>query len=321
MALRIGLGLANFPFSDARAFWRWVELCEDSDVDSIWQSDRLVSGPPFLEVMSTMAALAGATRRLKFGMSVAVVPFRDPLVLAKECATIDVLSGGRLLPAFGVGPDVAPEWQATGRSTAGRGAFTDEALTVMARLWSEDRVTFHGRHLRYTDARIAPRPVQQPLPLWIGGSSPAAIRRTARLGTGWLGGVQSPEQVAPVIAAIRAASAEAGRALDPEHYGASFAFRFGRWDEPLVQSAATLLARLGRGTDPRRHAAVGGADEIVERLEEYRRAGASKFVLRPLALGDAEMREQTERLIGEVLPRVHERAEKNKEPRQRSLRR
>jgi probable F420-dependent oxidoreductase len=238
-------------------------------------------------------------------MSVAVVPFRDPLVLAKACATIDFLSGGRLLPAFGTGPDIAPEWKATGRTTAGRGTFTDEALTVMARLWSEDSVTFRGRHLAYTDARIAPRPVQQPLPLWIGGASPAAIRRTARLGTGWLGGIQSPEQVAPVIAAIRSASVAAGRAIDPDHYGASFAFRFGSWDEPIVQSGAALLARLGQGSDPRRYAAVGGGDAIVARVEEYVAAGASKFVLRPLALGDAEMLDQTERLIAEVLPRVH----------------
>ena len=305
MGIRIGLGLANFPFSGARPFWDWVERLEASDVDSLWQSDRLVSGAPFLEAMSTMAALAGATRRLKFGMSVAVVPFRDPLVLAKECATIDYLSGGRLLPAFGVGPDIAPEWKATGRPLAGRGALTDEALTVIGRLWTEDKVTFHGRHLSYTDATIAPRPVQQPLPMWIGGSSPASIRRTARLGTGWLGGIQSPEQVGPVVAAIRAESAAAGRPIDADHYGASFAFRFGAWDEPIVQSAGRLLARLGQGADPRRYAAVGDADAIVARIDEYVAAGASKFVLRPLALGDAEMADQTARLVAEVLPRVH----------------
>lgn len=305
MGIRIGLGLANFPFSGARPFWDWVERLEASDVDSLWQSDRLVSGAPFLEAMSTMAALAGATRRLKFGMSVAVVPFRDPLVLAKECATIDYLSGGRLLPAFGVGPDIAPEWKATGRPLAGRGALTDEALTVIGRLWTEDKVTFHGRHLSYTDATIAPRPVQQPLPMWIGGSSPASIRRTARLGTGWLGGIQSPEQVGPVVAAIRAESAAGGRPIDADHYGASFAFRFGAWDEPIVQNAGRLLARLGQGADPRRYAAVGDADAIVARIDEYVAAGASKFVLRPLALGDAEMADQTARLVAEVLPRVH----------------
>ena len=308
MKVRVGLGLTNFPFSDARAFWRFVERCEASDVDSLWQSDRLVSPYPQLEAMTTMAALAGATERLKFGMSVVVIPFRDPLVLAKECATIDYLSNGRFLPAFGVGPAIAPEWQATGRAQAGSGALSDEALTLMTRLWTEDRVTFEGKHYRYHDVTIAPRPVQQPLPLWIGGSSPAAIRRTARIGTGWLGGIESPEQVAPVIAGIKAASAAAGRPIDPDHYGASFSYRFGSWDEPLVERAAHILSRLGKGADPRRLAVVGDAGAIVRRIEEYKEVGVSKFVLRAIALGDDDVLDQTERLIAEVLPVVHQRS-------------
>jgi probable F420-dependent oxidoreductase len=305
MAVRIGLSLTGFPSTDARDVWRLVDLCEQSGVDSLWQSDRLVSSQPHLEVMSVMAALAGRTRRLKFGMSVAVVSWRDALVLAKECATIDVLSEGRLLPAFGVGPERAPEWTATGRPLAQRGARADEALEVMARLWRGERVTFAGRHLRYTDARIAPLPVQQPLPLWLGGTSPLAVRRTARLGTGWLGGIETPAQVAAVVTAIRAASAAAGRPIDPEHYGASFAYRFGSWEEPVVQAGAALLARLGRDADPRGYFAVGDAGAVRARLAEYREAGATKFVLRPIAADADEFVAQARRLVDEVLPAVH----------------
>jgi probable F420-dependent oxidoreductase len=307
MKLRVGLGLATFPFADARGFWRWIERCEDSSVDSVWQTDRLVSSAPQLESMTTMAALAGATRRLKFGMNVTVVAFRDPLVLARECATIDFLSGGRLLPAFGVGPDIAPEWQATNRSPRGRGALCDEALAIMARLWAGERVTAEGRHYRYRDVQIAPLPVQQPLPLWIGGRSAAAVSRTARLGTGWLGGVDSPEQAAPVVAAIARESAGAGRPVDPDHYGAAFGYRFGDWDEPIVERTARLLAALAQTGDPRRHVAVGGAREILARIDEFAAAGVSKFVLRPIARGDDDVMTQTERLIREVLPHVHER--------------
>src|SRR5262249_15731122 len=218
---------------------------------SLWQTDRLVSSLPQLETMSTMAALAGATRRLKFGMNVAVVTFRDPLVLAKECATIDFLSAGRLLPAFGVGPPIAPEWAARGRPRAGRGRQGDEALEIMARLGTGERLAFAGEHYRYSDAVIAPLPVQQPLPLWIGGRSAAAIRRTAKLGTGWLGGVESPEQVAPVVAAIKEASAAAGRPIDPDHYGAAFGYRFGAWDEPIVERTSRFVAALAKSSDPR----------------------------------------------------------------------
>ncbi len=175
MAVRIGVGLAGFPFADAAGFWEWIELLEESGFDSFWQTDRLVSRDPQLESISTMAALAGATSRLKFGMSVTVVTFRDPLVLAKQCATIDFLSNGRLLPAFGVGPAVAPEWKAMGLEKRGRGKRADEVLTLLARLWSEEKVDFEGEYYRYQGARIAPRPVQNPLPLWIGGSSEAAI--------------------------------------------------------------------------------------------------------------------------------------------------
>ncbi|MGE5597443.1 MAG: LLM class flavin-dependent oxidoreductase, partial [Hyphomicrobiales bacterium] len=219
--------------------------------------------------------------------------------------TLDFLSGGRLLPAFGVGSELAPEFRATNRQPAGRGAKSDEMLELLTRLWSEDNVTFEGKHFQYDRATISPKPVQQPLPLWIGGSSDAAVRRTARFGTGWLAGLQSPAQVAPVVTKIKAATAEAGRSIDPDHYGAGFAFRFGSWDEPIVERSAQGLARLGRGVDVRGTMAVGGADAIIARAREYVDAGVSKFVLRPIADTDESIVEQTRRLIGEVLPVVH----------------
>jgi probable F420-dependent oxidoreductase len=305
MSVRIGLGIANFPFSSAAAFWRWVDVCEESDLDSIWCSDRLATPLPFLEPMSAMAALAGATSRIKFGMNAVVLPFRDPLVLAKECATIDYLSDGRLLPVFGVGADTAPEWKATGRTPEGRGAWSDEALEIMARLWSEPSVTHEGKHLNYHEVSIAPRPVQQPLPLWIGGSSPAAIRRTARIGTGWLAGIQTPAQVAPVVRSIKEEAAKAGRSIDEDHYGAGFPFRFGAWDDPIVERTSNAYARIAPGFSLREAGAVGGAREIVGRVQDYVDAGVSKFVLRPMAEGDDEIMSQTRRLIDEVLPLVH----------------
>ena len=104
----IGLGLMEFPFDGVAGFWRWVDLCEAGGIDSLWQTDRLVSRQPILECMSAMAAIAGRTRRLKFGINVVSLALRDPVLLAKQCATIDVLSQGRLLPAFGIGSPLAP---------------------------------------------------------------------------------------------------------------------------------------------------------------------------------------------------------------------
>ena len=300
MSVRVGLGIGATPFEDGRAFFRWVDLCEDAGIDSIWQSDRLISREPHLEALSTMATLAGATEKMRFGMSAVVASLRDPLLLAKQCATIDFLSGGRLLPVFGVGSEQAPEWAATGLTPRRRGRRADEVLEIIQRLWAEETVDFEGEFFHYRSARISPRPVQTPLPLWIGGSSPAAIARTARIGTGWLAGIQPPESVKPVVEAIRKASAEQGRPVPEGHYGATFAYRFGQDDDPIVAKVNQKRGVAGRPG----FLVVGKRAEILERIRQYQAAGISKFVLIPVAQGDADLMEQTRRLIEEVIPRA-----------------
>lgn len=308
MSVRIGLGFAAFPFSDAGAFWRWVDALEDSPVDSMWLSERMVSKQAYLEPLGTLAAVAGRTRRLKFGMNTTVLPLRDPLVLAKECATIDYLSDGRLLPMFGVGNDQSPEWKALGVESRGRGARSNEMLRLLNRLWTEDDVSFEGRYYRYTNVTINPKPKQQPLPLWIGGSSDAAIERTARYGSGWLAGAgQSPAQISRVILAIKQRCAELERTIDDDHYGCGFSYRFGSWDEPVVQrNLEALKARLGADANPRAYMAVGGRDEVIELVSVLRAVGVTKFVARPIAASDEEMMEQSRRMAEDVIPTVHQ---------------
>ena len=303
MSIGAGIGIANFAFDDARGFWKWVDLCDAGGVDSIWQSDRIISTQPALECMSVMAALAGATRHVKFGMNVASLGLRDPVITAKQCATIDVLSEGRLLPAFGIGSARSRDYSATGKPTRRRGKRANEGLEILTRLWTEEAVDFDGEFHQLDAASISPRPVQQPLPLWIGGSAPQAIERTARWGTGWQAGIDAAHEVAPVIAAIKARSRELGRVIDEDHYGAGFGFRFGDQTEPIVQrNAEVLRERLGR--DANGYTAVGGVDEIMALLRRFHAAGVHKFVLRPIASGTEDMLSQTRALIDKVLPEV-----------------
>jgi len=320
VSVRVGIGLAGFPLASAAEYWSWVDRCEDSPLDSLWQTDRLVSRTPHLEPMSVMAALAARTRRIKFGMNAVVIPFRDPLLLAKQCASIDFLSGGRLLPVFGVGADRAPEWRASGRiGPAARGRASNEALELMRRLWSEDRVDFEGEYFRFEDVSISPHPVQRPLPCWIGGSSPAALRRTAQHGSGWLGGREGPDQVRSAIVGIQRELANSGRRIAPDHYGATLPFRIGgigdRLGELDERLRSLLEARLRAGapaarsvdfdTAVRDQFAIGEPDLVIARLREFHVAGASKYVLLPLATDIDELLEQTRRLIDEVVPEVH----------------
>jgi len=303
MSVAVGLGLLDFPFSDARTFWRWVDLCEEGGVDSLWQTDRLVSKKPILECMSVMAALAGATKRIKFGMNVASLGLRDPLLLAKQCATIDMLSEGRLLPAFGIGSSRAPDWQAMGIETKARGIKANEALEIITRLWREETVDFEGRFFHYRGASISPKPAQKKLPVWLGGSSDAAIRRTARFGTGWQAAFEAPALVAPIVAAIKEAARAEGRPIDEDHFGAGFDFHFGSWDAPAVQEkAADYSARFK--LKPEDALVVGDAADMMARIEEYHTAGIHKFILRPIGRGDEELLKQTRLLVDKLLPEI-----------------
>jgi len=306
MAVSVGMGLATYPFDGVDGFWRWVQLCEEGGVDSLWQTDTLVSKEPMLECMSVMGALAGATRRLKFGMNVASAGLRDPLLMAKQCATIDVLSKGRLLPAFGIGSIRSADWKASGRATKGRGKRTNEALEIMARMWRGEQLEFAGEFYQYDGVVISPIPVQQPLPLWVGGGSEAAIRRTARYGTGWQAAFETPVEAGRVVVAIQQALKEEGRSFDHEHFGTGINYRFGDWEDEAVAATARRYERVSGGRNAREAFAVGDAAEIVGRIREYVDNGIIKFVLRPLSRGDDDTIAQTRHLIAEVLPAIAE---------------
>jgi alkanesulfonate monooxygenase SsuD/methylene tetrahydromethanopterin reductase-like flavin-dependent oxidoreductase (luciferase family) len=176
--VKAGIGIAAFPLDAPRDLFVFAERCERLGIDSLWQTDRLQGDVPQLEALATMAALAGATSRIKFGMNAVVASLRDPLVLAKQCATIDFLSGGRLLPVFGVGVEADPVWKATGRDPAARGRRADEALEIAQRLWRGEEVHFAGASSR-TRVRASRR-------------SPCSSR--SRAGSG---GAARPRSVAP----------------------------------------------------------------------------------------------------------------------------
>ena len=302
MAIGIGMGLGRFSLDKGPDYFKWIQQCEQGSVDSIWQTDRLISKEPNLETLSTMAAIAGATDSMRFGMNVASIALRDPLLTAKQCATIDFLSGGRLLPAFGIGSALSRDYTATGTPTQGRGKKADEALTLLRRLWTEEEVSFEGTFFNYDRASISPKPANAKMPLWIGGSSAKAIERTARIGTGGLAGIDTPSKTQKVIAGIRAALPHYQRSIDEDHYGATFSFRFGSTDEPISQQAMQgISTRLGQ--DPTDYLAIGSADVIANRVQAFIDAGCSKFVLIPIAEGTKDVVAQTQRLVEEVIPR------------------
>jgi probable F420-dependent oxidoreductase len=172
---------------------------------------------PVLDVPTTLAWAAAVTKHVRLGASVMVLPYHEPVALAKALTTIDVLSGGRLMVGVASGW-LREEFDLLGVPFHERGARTDEYLAVLRALWTEERVTFRGRFVRLEEAAFFPKPIQKPHPpIWIGGASAAAFRRIARLGDGWLAVPRSPADLADDVAAIRREAEAAGR--DPLRIG------------------------------------------------------------------------------------------------------
>jgi len=295
MKVRIGYGLGTQGLADAgRRFAELVDGLERCGFDSLWLSERV--GGPAPDPLIGLAVAAGRTSRLKFGTSVLVVPGRNPALLAKELASLDVLSGGRMLPAVGLGVASPVEQQAFGVGRGDRAAWFDEAVPLLRRFWSGQPVDHDGPRFHYDGLRVLPTPVQSPFDVWLGGIAPSELRRVGRLGDGWLPSFVRPADVVPGRAAVEKAAAEAGRSIDPEHWGALVAY--GRTSLPPRLAEAVAARRPG--VDAAELFPVG-LDAVRAHLERFVEVGFSKFVLVP-AEEPTSWDEELEALAAAVLP-------------------
>ena len=309
MSVKIGVGFGGWPFPepDPELLWNYTDTCEDLDIDSIWFSDRVVSTALNLEVVVAMSFIAGRTKRLKFGTSVFALPLRNPTVLAKEIATLDFLSGGRTLPAVGLGADDLAEYEACGTKRSQRVSRTEEAIEVMRKLWSQDQVTHHGKHFTLNDVTIQPKPVFPPdgmPPIWIGGRSEPALRRTARIGDGWLVSQATPTEVGEGIKKIKTMAREYGNDIEDDHYGILFSVCFADTPEEGERLAEPYMLRRREDAHWREFSAFGTPEMVREVIDSYIEAGAGKFVVRP-ACPPELVQEQLEILGREVVPHYH----------------
>lgn len=276
MKIRIGFGLGTrTAMNDAGAFGSFVDDLERIGFDSLWLSERISGAAP--DPVVGMAYAAGRTTRLKFGMSVMVLPGRNPVLVAKELASLDRLSNGRLLPAFGLGVVDAREQQAFGVKREDRGKIFNEALPLIRRLWTEESVDHHGDFFDLEGVTVLPRPVQQPPDVWLGGLAPSELRRVGRLGDGWLPSFCAASDIAEGIPVINAEAAAHDRQIDPEHMGALVAYR----DGPLPDVLASFIGRRRPDLDPN-DVVPEGLDGLRAVIEQMIDVGASKFVVLPL---------------------------------------
>jgi alkanesulfonate monooxygenase SsuD/methylene tetrahydromethanopterin reductase-like flavin-dependent oxidoreductase (luciferase family) len=227
--------------------------------------------------------------------------------MARELAMLDYISNGRALPAVGIGVEQEKEFRAAGVPFKERGRRTDEAIGIMRRCWSEQRVTFTGEFWQLDDITVLPQPIQQPFPLWIGGKSPAAMKRTAVMGDGWMPSFITPDEFRAGVDTINGLAAAAHREVPADHFGALFYFCID--PEPArAQALAAPFVPRNRVDDATLAActAFGPAELLVERIEQYVKGGGSKFIARPMCPPD-RMLDQLGQLASDVVPVFHRR--------------
>jgi len=273
--VRIGFGLGTRTTLDAEPFAELVDALEGQGFDSLWLSERITGPAP--DPLVGLAVAAGRTRKIKLGTSVMVLPGRNPALVATEWASLDRLSGGRTLPAFGLGIADPAEQQAFGVERGERAKWFDEDLPLIRRFWTEDHVDHDSIRFTFRDMSVRPKPVQSPPDVWLGGIAPSELRRVGRLGDGWLPSFCTAEQAAEGRVVIEEAAAAAGRALDPEHYGALLFYAHGGVPDGLAQ----IVAARRPGLDPADLVAVG-VPALRATVERFCDVGFSKFVVVPL---------------------------------------
>jgi len=288
--MRIGISLLNnWGIDDVQQLVDLAVRAEELGFDSVWTHDHVfnvghvldrIGGKPYYEPLTLLSYVAARTSRVRLGTSVLVLPYHNPIRLAKTAATLDVLSDGRLILGVGVGA-IEKEMHAMGVAFTERGAFTDEAITVMRTLWTEEDPHHEGKHVRFAGMKFSPKPLQKPIPVVIGGVSRPAIRRAARLGDGWQPLGLTPEALQQGIATLR------------EELQAC-----GRTDAQVPVSIAMSLAPA----TPRRFALGIEPAEIIRNATAFAKLGVATLVISANTSDPAEARAAMQMVAREVLP-------------------
>lgn len=281
MKVRIGFGLGTRTRLHDETYGAVVDALESLEFDSIWLSERISGEAP--DPLVAMAYGAGRTTKLKFGMSVMVLPGRNPVVLAKELATLGTMSGGRLLPAFGLGAVDPIEQQAFGVERGERARLFDETLEVMRKCWTGEPFVHDGERFHYDGVVVRPAPKR--MDVWLGGIAPSELRRVGRLADGWLPSFVLPSDAEAGRAEIERVCDEHERAIDDDHYGVLIPYSFG----PIPDVLRTLLAKRRPDLDDVAELVPDSWSQVRDTIRRFVDVGTTKFVVLPLdEPGDAE---------------------------------
>lgn len=276
--------------------------------DSIWCGDHVIFHIPLHDSLTLLASYASITEHIKLGVAVYLLALRPAAIAAKAAATLDALSGGRLILGVGVGGEIAKEFEMCGVPRHERGARVTEAIDVLRTLWRDAPASFDGRFTRFDGVTIEPRPVQWPgPPIWIGGRSDAALARAARQGDGWVSYLVTAGRFRESMDKIRMEATAAGRSLEGFGTGHLTFITVGRdYESARRKWVAHLSQRYAQDFGPfaDKYGIIGTPEQCAERILGFHGAGCNTFLLNPICDRLEDEGEQVEWIAADVLPRL-----------------
>ena len=277
----IGFGLWQQGIPAAATLFEYIDKAEAWGIDSVWLSDHMIGERPEVAIIPMMAAIAARTSRLKFGPSVLMLPLRHPIAVAKEIATLDYLSGSRMIMAVGLGAD-EKEAEALHVPLKQRGAVTEEGIEILRKLWSSSQVSHQGKYFQFDNVTISPRPVKK-IDIWVGGRSDAALRRVARVADGWFASFVTPEEFAEGCAKITEFAAAYNRSEDDIEAGSIVFCHVDRDGAKARRDFMNFFQGSARRSPEKmlERSAIGTPQECRETLQRFVEHGLTKFALWP----------------------------------------
>ncbi|WBY00533.1 LLM class flavin-dependent oxidoreductase [Ramlibacter tataouinensis] len=315
------------PFAGPDDFIRQAKRCEELGYHSVWGNDHITTQnyvrdlfpgtpPNFYDPLIVLAAIAGATSKIKIGTAITVLPMHDPVYLAKQAVTLDQMSGGRFIMAVGLGAyrEEFEAWAGNRFQNPRRGDMMDEGLEAMHRLFNEARASFDGKYYSYKDVEMFPKSIAQPFPIYIGGHNTEAMERAVKYGQGWLPGWQPLHVMEDRIATLKRRAAEAGRAPGSIEIAPQLSCTIDktmelaekRYMESGLVAHRVSLAYTGRDLSHQVTANLVGSPEVIlEKIEKLRSIGVEHVsALMFPANSVAELDEQIEWFAREVMAKV-----------------